>query len=175
MWSQFKNESSDYRRGAEWLVPSMMCSTSILGLFMDIWRLWEQWWLNSLQQCLYSPSTCWATLPCTCIHCSCMHKVQMLLFCVPCTWISDFRPENHLAAVKPSSKTVCFWRKMWYLMYNMEKPILYGVLNQVLADGSWKSLDCLLWIQILISSWSNAAPSKPSYASDDYSETTFKN
>lgn len=64
---------------------------------------------------------------------------------------------------------------MWYLMYYMEKPTLYGVLNLVLEDEFWKSLDFVLWIQILISSWSNVTPSKQSYASDDYSETTFKN
>lgn len=174
MWSQFKDESSDYRTGAEWLVPSTMCNTSIFGLFMDIWRLWEQWWLNSLQQ-LYSPSTCWAGLPCTvyiataCTKCKCCFSASP----APEYLILDL--SNHLAAVKPSSKTVCFWRKMWYLMYYMEKPTLYGVLNLVLEDEFWKSLDFVLWIQILISSWSNVTPSKQSYASDDYSETTFKN
>lgn len=32
---------------------------------------------------------------------------------------------NHLNATKPSCKTMYFWRRVWYLMYNMEKPILY--------------------------------------------------
>lgn len=126
MWSQFKDESSDYGTGAEGLVPSMMCSTSILGLFMDVWRLWVPWWLNSLQQGLYSTSTGWAGLPHACIgqltvctKCKCHFSVS------PAPEYLILDPGNHLTASKPSCKIVCFWRKMWYLMYKMEKPTLY--------------------------------------------------
>lgn len=112
-----------------------MCSTSILGLFMDIWTLWVQWWLNSLQQWLYSTSTCWAGLPCACIVQLYVQSGSAAFLC-PLhlhVWFLDLG--NHLTAAKPSCKAICFLRKMWYFTYNMENPILYRVPKP--SIGRW--------------------------------------
>lgn len=40
---------------------------------------------------------------------------------------------NHLSAAKSSCKTICFWRSMWNLMYNMEKPISHRMSKPSVA------------------------------------------
>lgn len=53
------------------------------------------------------------------IHCNCMYKVQMLLFCVPCTWISDFRPEQSSGCCKTFQQNCML----------LEKNVIFDVLH----------------------------------------------